>query len=151
MMTFGLEPSLYLYVKSLIFREDKLPRPVFVYFAPLIVRVFIRTAIIIYALLWNNSTGSINITPMDLDYWDIVVAEPLSVMVFCIYLLLTFKLFRNFNKNRLSVVDNNQVQEEITAKWLKIFLHSMGVLAITWMATVLSPMIFNIEYGSHFY
>lgn len=150
-MIFGLGPGLYLYVKSLTTPEFRSSGSIFVHFLPLILRTLIRIALVIYALFWNNGIGFTDLSPMDLDWWDVRMAEPLSVLVFCAYLLFSFKELSRFNNKRLSAPVKSPVQEETINRWLIGFLQYMAVFTIIWIATVLSPMIFNIEYGPHFY
>ncbi|MFC4872760.1 helix-turn-helix domain-containing protein [Negadavirga shengliensis] len=143
MLIFGLGPSLYLYIKSIV-HQNKIPSTdVRIYFLPLIIRVVMRISLIIYALLWGEGTGWLS--PMDLDGWDVIIAEPLSVLVFCFYLGLTFR------ELHLHCPVLNRNREEINAKWLKLFLKGCAVFCVTWVVTVLSPMVFDIEYGPHFY
>jgi AraC-like DNA-binding protein len=142
---------LYLYVKSLTQPEATTSRPVFDYYAPLILRLSIRLSIVIFALLWNMGLLFKALTPPVLDYWDVITAEPLSVLVFCIYLALAFKEFSRFSKSKSSAPESNQIQNEIIHKWLKILLHCMVAFAVIWIGTVLSPMLFKIEHGPHYY
>lgn len=149
-LIFGVGPSLFHYVKSLT-REDQPPNITPSIYWPVMIRATVRLFIIAYAVLWNFDLGITGVSPPDVDLWDVRIAEPLSVLVFAVYLFISFKELKKFKANRAAALTYHPIHKEIVLKWLRIFLNCMLFFVAVWSATVLAPLLFDVAYGPHFY
>ena len=147
---FGVGPSLFHYVKSLT-REEQPPKITLSIYWPVMIRATVRIFIIAYAVLWNFDLGIAGVDPPAVDLWDVRIAEPLSVLVFAVYLIFCFRELKNFRVHTAAASTNHPIHRGIVFKWLRLFLNSMVIIVAVWSATVLAPLLFDVAYGPHFY
>lgn len=150
-LIYATGPSLYLYVTSLLDPERRLSRmQVLAHYSPVIFQFCFRTANIVYHILWSAHVyrGAITSVQMEQFYWT--YSEPVSVLVFLIYLGAT--LFA-FSKAKAAGVIRSVSREgqAVIFKWTRALLACMVVLGISWPLTVLVPVLFEVETGVYYY
>lgn len=147
---YGLGPGLYLYISTLLYPDRKLPaRKVIVHYGLVVFQFVTRIAIIAYHLLSINKIIDSDITSMQLMNVTWRYAEPLSVVVFIGYLVATLHQFRKF---RTTTRQKPFTKDRQTVfRWINALLVWMIILGVAWPLTVISPEIFDIPFGSHYY
>lgn len=150
-LIFAIGPSLYLYVTALLHPDRKIKRKTILgHYAIVIAQFVIRTGLIVYYILWNAKVIQSDITPLDLeDHVYRLYSEPLSVVVFLIYLGLSIRAFRNADVSRQKSISKEG--QALLHQWIKALLFCMTVLGAFWTLTVLSPYIMNAWYDEHYY
>ncbi|MDJ1482010.1 helix-turn-helix transcriptional regulator [Cytophagaceae bacterium YF14B1] len=83
-----------------------------------------------------------SISAQKIDHWQATVAEPLSVVLFWIYLLYTVKLIRQKDSSNLLPT---------AYQWIKLLVLTMFVLGTVWIATVISPFVWPTFNDNHYY
>src|SRR5690606_34470499 len=132
-------------------REEQPPIATLSIYWPVMIRATVRLFIIAYAVLWNFDFGIAGVSPPDVDLWDVRLAEPLSVLVFAVYLVFCFREIKKFKAHTAAASTKHPIFKEIVIKWLRIFLNCMLFFVAVWLATVLTPLLFDVAYGPHFY
>lgn len=135
-LIFGLGPAIYLYVRS--FRAVSANLKNWPHFSILWLALFCRVWILLTWLLQVNGKhvfADANI----LNDWFCAIAEPLSVLVFTIYLISAIREYR-----RLFTEDTQQrnwapEEKAMIRRWLKRLLLILLLFDLLWMATV-SPL-----------
>lgn len=127
-LIFGLGPSVYLYVRSFHTAIQKAWRYyIFVWLA-----FIIRVALVVIWVLHVNGIKFFR-DPGVLMYWYGAIAEPLSVIVFTVFLILAIREYRKMEE-----------EDKFTRRWLKTLLAVWGVFSLLWICTVGLPFIFPI-------
>ncbi|MDJ1499726.1 helix-turn-helix domain-containing protein [Xanthocytophaga agilis] len=140
-LIFALGPSLYLYVYAIVHPQQKTPQSIVWYYAPVLVQFVIRCFLILYFILEKTQLIHSSIFTQKIDYWQAVIAEPLSVLIFWLYLLYSVKLIRQQDSSdRLSKF-----------RWIKILIIAMLILGIVWVVTVISPFVWPTFNENHYY
>ena len=150
-MIYALGPSLYLYIKSLLYPEKKLLwKRNLAHYAPAIFQFAFRITIIaVYLLIINNVIFDKALLE-SLDSLYYLYAEPLSVTVFLIYLYLSIKMFVKARALHTISSVSKEIQEEIY-NWIKALLICMVIMGVAWPLTVLAPQVFDLTYDVHYY
>ena len=139
-LIFGLGPALYLYVYKLTHTKEKLPKSVFWHFTPIFIQLFIRIGLLTSLVLWMNNIEFFSLSPAELENWYAKLSEPVSVVAFWIYLLLSCNLFLNFKKeNQANGSPVSILEKRAITKSLAYFLSAIIILAILWALTIFFP------------
>jgi AraC-like DNA-binding protein len=148
---FGAGPSLYLYVTTLLNPERVLSRKTILKHYGLVIFHFtVRIAILIYHILWINKIIESDVHSnelLNIQFWYV---EPFSVIVFVCYLIATIYEFRKFNKTSSPKAISKEGQQTLF-RWIKALLIGMVAFALAWMATVMVPYLFDVDFDSHYY
>lgn len=142
---FGLGPCLYLYIHS--FLSPAAPRRTRLFFLPVWIMFGFRMALWIDVFLFFSGHG-LKVHPIVIDNWYGTIAEPLSVLYFCVFVYRALVTFRKFNVNTANIP---QAEFAIVHKWLQAFLWCMLAMAVIWTLTYLAPFLFHIDYDKHYY
>lgn len=149
-LIFGLGPSLYWYFYALTHVNKKMPDFVKWHFAPVILQFLLRISLFTYHVLWMNNIEFFGISPSDVDNWHANASEPLSVIAFWVYLLLSLQLFLKFTNQNLpfgSAIPD--AEKETVAQSLKYFLAAAFTLGVVWALTVFAPNL--VTFGNNQY
>ena len=139
-LIFGLGPALYLYVYKLTHTKEKLPKSVFWHFTPIFIQLFIRIGLLTSLVLWMNNIEFFSLSPAELENWYAKLSEPVSVVAFWIYLLISCNLFLNFKKeNQANGSPVSILEKRAITKSLAYFLSAIIILAILWALTIFFP------------
>ena len=139
-LIFGLGPALYLYVYKLTHTKEKLPKSVFWHFIPIFIQLFIRIGLLTSLVLWMNNIEFFSLSPAELENWYAKLSEPVSVVAFWIYLLISCNLFLNFKKeNQANGSPVSILEKRAITKSLAYFLSAIIILAILWALTIFFP------------
>lgn len=147
---FGLGPSLYLYLWSLLKPTESITRRhLLTAYSPLLFQFVMNVSTLslyIYGLKSEKGVGFIeNPVALYSSY-----SEPLSVMVFLFYLTLSIRLFLNSrNQNAISITSNES--QKTTYRWVKGLLICTIVLGIFWPLSLIAAAVFEISDGTHYY
>ena len=150
-MIYAIGPSLYFYIHSLFF-PDKRPswKSILLHYAPVAFQFAFRTVIVAsYILLVNNITSDKERHQALLDLYYFY-AEPVSVIVFGIYLYLSFRVFVKVRTNHQILSIPKETEQEIR-KWVKALLIAMTIMGIAWPLTVLAPYVMDLPIDIHYY
>ncbi|RAW02869.1 helix-turn-helix transcriptional regulator [Pseudochryseolinea flava] len=143
-------PSLYLYVCKLVDAEIYFSRKqIFLHYSIPLFQFVSRLGIIAYHILWINKIIISDVTSMQLVNIVWFYAEPLSVIVFVSYYVVTILKFKKYKQNHAAKL--NTKEKQITSNWIMSLMISMGILAVAWPITVLAPDVFEVSFGSHYY
>jgi AraC-like DNA-binding protein len=149
-LIYGLGPSLYLYVTSLIQPEKRLSgKTVLAHYSPLLFQFCFRSVEIVYHILWVNNIfrGTITNAQVEQLYW--AYSEKLSVMVFLGYLAATLYKFRMSDGRQVRSVSKEG--NETIIRWIKGLLICVIILGIAWPLTVWAPELFGVAFKDEFY
>jgi AraC-like DNA-binding protein len=149
-LIYGLGPSLYLYVKSLLHPDKKPSRKVvFLNYSPVLFQFCVRTIEIAYHILWVNNIYRGPITNKDFEaaYWS--YSEPMSVLVFVIYFSLTVRAY--WKSGNLPIPFASKEGQTTVRRWIRALLGCSLLLTIAWPLTVWAPEIFNFSYRDEIY
>jgi AraC-like DNA-binding protein len=148
---FGLGPSLYLYVRSLLQPDTRIPPKIVLWHFSLVFAQFtLRLVVIAFYIMWNVQFVQTKVTPTQLEDIYFRYAEPLSVVVFSLYLALTFKEFRN-NRYQLPTKLISKEGQSVVHQWIRALLYCMLAVAVLWPLTILAPYLLDINDDSHYY
>lgn len=128
-LIFGLGPSVYLYVRSFRTAIQKAWR----YYLFVWAAFIIRFLLVVIWILQVNGGWKIVDDPGVMMYWHGAIAEPLSVIIFTVFLVLAIREYR-------LIEDEN----EFTRRWLKTLLAVWSVFSLLWICTVGLPFIYPI-------
>lgn len=149
---FAAGPSLYLYVSRLLYPERTLSRKkVLAHYSIAGFQFIFRSVIVVLYLLWTSGIILDKTIPEWLLASYSTYSEPLSVIVFLIYLGATLQQYMKFKKSSLVHSGVRQGQRTIM-KWLNSLLFCMILLGLLWPLTVLTPFLFSaLPYDVHYY
>lgn len=150
-MIYAVGPSLYLYIRSLLYAEEKFTRKkILAYYAPPIFQFTFRISIIVvyFLVITNVISDKALLEAMDSLYY--LYSEPLSIMVFMIYLYLSIKTFRKARAAHKIPSVSKETQMEIY-RWIKALLICMVILAAAWPLTVLASRAIDSLYEVLYY
>ena len=149
---YGLGPSLYLYVASLIDPERKFTRrELRWHYSPVIFQFVTRYLILIYHLLWINKLIPTTMHSNVLIQIVWFYAEPLSVVWFVVYLIASWHIFRKARRNPPPIRSIPKEGQRVIYRWLNGLLISMVVMGIVWPLTILWPYVMDFGYDQHYY
>lgn len=148
---FCVGPSLYLYVTSLLYPNQKFStKTILSHFAIVGFQFFFRSFQVIAYLVWMRHTpeGEHTFGKIESFYW--LYSEPLSIVVFVSYLIASIKIFRRtkISGNQVSAISKEGRQ--ITHNWLRALLTCMVIMALGWPTTVIASY-FTEEVGNAYY
>lgn len=150
-LIFGLGPCLYLYVSSILKSEQTYSSKIlWLHFSPIVIQFLLRTSLIIYHVLWINQIIPFTISPSLLDAWHSSISEPLSVLVFLVYLGLTVKKFNNLKRSEVNPPYQGE-ERNVIFKWVKALILVMIPFGIIWVVTILTPFFLDVTDDSHYY
>lgn len=146
---FATGPSVYLYVLSLLepsrrFRRAEILRHYgFVGF-----QFAVRGSMVIQYYLWRGGLLEKNaITDWMFAIYP-VYSEPLSVLVFLIYLVASFRVL----KRQGMVISGIYRQQQPMRQWLSVMMAFLGVIGVIWPLTLLAPQFFpSVPSGAEYY
>ena len=152
-LIFGIGPSLYLYLRALLMPNDKLSAGIILScYSPLILQLVVKSVIVgfyIYASSPDISEQQVAMAENLLILYG-AYSEPLSIVIFLFYLIMSIQLFFRFNKRSGSTLIPKSDKETIY-RWVKAFLICMILLAIVWPITLISSVFFEIDGDAHYY
>ncbi len=147
---YALGPSLYLYITTLLYPDQKLSgKKIFTHYAIVAFQFVFRMFIFVLYVLWKVYDIKSEFVPI---LWGIFMlyAEPLSVIVFLIYLVASVNVFRKA-RVQAKVRSGSKEVHLVTYRWVKALLGCVVVLGIIWPLTVLAPHFFELPFGLHYY
>jgi AraC-like DNA-binding protein len=148
---YAIGPSLYLYVTSLLYPEQRIsPRTMIAHYGLCIFQLVCRIGILIYHFLWINKKIESGISSMDLMNIVWFYAEPLSVVVFLAYLGFTWYEFREF-RSKGQIRSISREGQLLVYSWIHSLLMCLSFFAIAWPVTVLIPYLFDVPFDMHYY
>ena len=135
-------PGLYFYIRSVLLPQEKLQKSaVMKHMVPFATMLLLNLALFTIVTLIN--AGSISIS------WDISkvyimlgrIAEPLSILAFIFYLILSIRLYIKTSKKQGQA---GPVSKKGAVKpWIKAVLITVSVFAFIWSTVFLFPAIFS--------
>jgi AraC-like DNA-binding protein len=148
---FGVGPSLYLYVTTLLNPERVLSKKIIAaHYGLVIFHLSVRLAILVYHVLWINKIIESDVRPgdiMDIQLWNV---EPISVAVFLGYLTASIYAFRKSGKTS-SIKAISKEGQQTLLRWIRALLIGTTIFGIAWVATVATPFLFEVDFDSHYY
>lgn len=136
-LIFGLGPSIYLYVRS--FRTVSSTLKNWPHFSVLWLALFCRIWILMtWILQVNGKKGFVDVRV--LNDWFCLIAEPLSVLVFTVYLILAIREYRNLASEHAQQDNREAGEKTMIMRWLKTLLLVLVIFNLLWIATV-SPFL----------
>ena len=148
---FAAGPSLYLYVTRLLHPEGALStKKILAHYSIAGLQLIFRSVIVILYFLWKDGIIQDKTIPEWLLAAYSSYSEPLSVIVFLVYLGATLQQFRKFKQTH-NQSGFRQVKRPIL-KWMNSLLLCMTLLGLLWPLTVLAPsLIPSLPYDVHYY
>lgn len=144
-------PSLYLYIRSLFYPEEKWSwKNILPHYAPAAFQFTFRFSIVIVYLLIINHVINDKALLESMVRLYYLYSEPLSVIVFIVYLYLSLKMFMKVRTTNKIPSVSKEMQQEIY-KWVRALLLFMIIIGVAWPLTVLAPYIFDLSYDVHYY
>ncbi|MEM9297398.1 MAG: helix-turn-helix domain-containing protein [Bacteroidota bacterium] len=146
---YGFGPSLYLYVRALLKPDQPLSiRKALIYYSPMIFQFAMKVLILslyIYVLLnENQDLSSELLTYLFMFYsW---YSEPISVVVFLLYLGWSIRLFLNIKNEHIA-----NPSQQIVNTWLKALLICMTVFGLLWPLTLISASFIDVDGDTYYY
>lgn len=150
---FGLGPSLYLYIFSLVKPGLALtPRRIITSYTPLIIQFFIKVFMVIVFIYEVNAPGEADIPINILNIYNFFIwySEPASVVVFWFFLVLSVAAFQGFKKEN-GAYRIPKHHRQVLIKWLRGLLICMAILAVLWPITLTAPALLDLPYDVHYY
>lgn len=148
---FAAGPSLYLYVTSLIRPEKTLStKQILTHYGIVGFQLIFRSAIVILYFLWRDGIILDKAIPERMLAAYSSYSEPLSVVVYIVYLGATLRMF---GKYRAETARQGFRQNKNTVvTWLNSLMLCMTVLGVVWPLTVLAPSLMpSLPYDVHYY
>uniref|UniRef100_UPI004048F7D6 helix-turn-helix domain-containing protein n=1 Tax=Fulvivirga sp. TaxID=1931237 RepID=UPI004048F7D6 len=149
---YGLGPSLYLYVCSLLWPDKNFSRKkITLLYLPLIFQFLMNTVVLsFYIYTLKSGSGWPDRDVLVLYEFYHMYSEPLSVVVFIVYL--TFSIIEYMKARR----DYGQTlklknPKKIVLGWLKGLLIAMGVLAFIWPVLLIAASVYDLSDGQRYY
>ena len=143
-LIFSLGPTLFLYIRSF---HKKIIRKNLIHFSFTGILFVTRLLYLVYYIL-----SAYRIVPIInynlIENWRWIILEPLTAVVFTVYLFFSFKEFRKINNRE------GQFSPEhfaIVQRWLKIFLSCMAAITVLWIGSLLAARFFTISNGHQYY
>ncbi|HEY2582433.1 MAG TPA: helix-turn-helix domain-containing protein [Mucilaginibacter sp.] len=139
---FTVGSSFYLYIKTTTESERIPSKTIFKTYLPGLTDFIFRICLLIYAIL-KNSGLTIGPGTGKIDSVYEPIARGAMVVIFWYYLISAIRLFRNWSQQ----IDSRQTPTEqmLTAKWTKILLIAMTLIAAVWAITIFGSLMFNIR------
>jgi AraC-like DNA-binding protein len=145
---YAIGPSVYLYISSLLFPDQKFTTgKVVAHYGFVIFQFVVRIGILVYHLLWINKIIDTKIHSMQLMNIVWFYAEPLSVIIFLAYLAASIHQFRKYKKTLPLKVTSKQT----IWRWVNSLLLCLRALGIAWVLTVVAPYVLDIPFDVHYY
>lgn len=146
---YAVGPSLYLYVTSLLYPEQKRTvGKLAVFYSPVIFQFVTRLAIIGYHFLWINKIIETKVHSMQLMNIVWFYSEPLSVLVFLACLVASISQFRRYRKAMPPKVKDKQ---KAMLRWINSLLLCLMIIGSAWVLTVIAPYVLSIPFDVHYY
>lgn len=130
-LIFGLGPSIFLYVRS--FRAVSAGLKNWPHFSILWLALFCRLWILVTWVLQVNGK-EVFVDVRILNDWFCSIAEPLSVLVFTVYLIFAVLEYRKLVSE--DAQHNNGTPEPMIIRWLKTLLLVLVIFNLLWIVTV---------------
>jgi len=150
---FGLGPSLYLYLQSLLKPAEKITRKhLLIVYSPLLFQFAMNVCVLslyIYGLQSEKGLGFTDNPAALYAFYD-WYSEPVSVTVFLFYLILSIRLFLN-SKNQNVISFASKENQKTIYKWVKGLLICMIILGVLWPLSLVVAAVFDISGGVHYY
>ena len=146
---FALGPSLYLYIRTLVYPDTAFTRKTLLsYYSLFIFQFLIRSGFGLY----KSVTAALLIKPFiavgTVEYWHLFLSELLSVLVFLFFLVKSYTIHKQYFT---STSFRHTEYNAMIRSWIKTLLVVMTALAILWPLTVAVPFLFEIPYNAHYY
>ncbi len=147
---FSVGPSFYLYIKSTI-RDDRIPKKnIILSYLPALIDLSFRLCLLVYAIL-NTRGLPFGITAIAIDSRYQPLATILTVIIFWAYLVAAILRFRNRSSGTRHADDAaSYAEQKLAAKWIKVLLIIMALVALVWAITIFDAMIFHITHIGFF-
>jgi AraC-like DNA-binding protein len=148
---YGIGPSIYFYITSLLYPERTLSwKQILPHYGLVLFQFVGRIGILVYHILWINKIINTDIHSNTLMGWVLFYAEPLSVLLFIIYLGAAIYQFRRFRSTQ-HIKSISKEGQQIVYKWIKALLICLGIMGVAWPLTISAPYILNYWDGLHYY
>jgi len=148
---YGLGPSLYLYVKSLLNPEHTFKnKTIILHYGVVIFQFTTRLLMITYHILWINKIIVSEISSMQLMAIVWWYAEPLSVILFLIYLFASIQEY-NRAKQKGKISSLGKEGTLIVLRWLHSLLVCLCIFALAWVLTVAVPYFVKLSTDFTYY
>ncbi len=149
---FGLGPSLYLYVHSLLKPTVPISKnDVIIAYSPVAFQFSVRAIILfiyIFALTDEQGAGWMAVAADLFSYYHLY-SEPLSVIVFLFYLYLSINLYLEAKNEK--VLQSGRKNKTAILKWLRVLLVCLVALGAFWPLVLLLPYVSDIGFDNHYY
>ena len=147
---FGAGPCLLFYIRSLIAPDRFWPtKQVVLHFLPVILFGVFRMSM--FALHWYALSSNPSLTSMlfEIEVWIVTISEPLTFISFLTYLTISWRHFREFQKNSTLF---HSIEIHAT-RWAQQLLWCMWAVAVAWIFTISIPRVLEIDdpLDSHYY
>ncbi|RAI97566.1 AraC-like DNA-binding protein [Chitinophaga skermanii] len=142
---FGIGPCFYLYILS--FSEPQPSKQLRWLFFPVGLNFMLRLALIAY-LFYFVKVNANGVHPLVLDDWYSIIAEPLSVVYFIVFVWLSRRALLRYYESRAGILPEIFTT---TYKWLRALWVCMLILGIIWPVTIIAPYTWKIPAATQYY
>lgn len=140
LFTFGMGPSLYLYVRSSLKPDENFPKKIWIYFLPIIIQILLRLVVFI-AFLLDKSLG------IWLYALHIRFSAPVSVLIFWTYLIWSWREYKTVRINE----DLTQVEQIEIFSWIRLFLIVVTSITVLWTIMIFWSALFPNNFQFHYF
>lgn len=148
---YALGPSLYLYIKSLLYPERKhSSKHVLGHYVPALFQFTVSAVVAILYFLYTLQLFDQGYIIQGIYDVHSFYSEPLSVILFLTYLVISYRMFRKASTGH-NIIYISRDGQKVVYKWIKTLLIFLVILGVTWPLTVLAPVIFDLPYNVHYY
>jgi len=148
---FGLGPSFYLYIRSLVYPDGDISRrALWAHYSPVLFQFMSRIVIIVYHVLWINKIITTNLSSLALVDLIWPYYEPLSVLIFAAYVIAAIRTFRRARRGPAIRSISKEGQQTIYT-WAKALIYCMIAMAVLWPITIAVPHIAEGLDSAHYY
>lgn len=144
----GAGPCIYLYVRS--FRAASVIRRPWRHFLPVFFSAGFRVTEIILWFLYRNERATL-MKIARVDGWYGAIIEPVTVLLFMIYLALAFREYQQLLPANVEAGAWVDEEARFVMRWLKTLLIAMGVMALAWAGTLVYAALFHVGGGPQYY
>jgi AraC-like DNA-binding protein len=144
---FATGPSFYLYIRTSIQTERIPSKTIFKTYLPAFADFIFRICLLCYAILHNRGIiAGISAGRIDGAYQPI--ARGAMVIIFWIFLIASVRQFKN---TKLQITGGgSSTGENLAAKWIRVLLVAMTLVALIWAVTIFGSILFNFTGLAYF-
>lgn len=148
---FALGPSLYLYIRALLFPQQPIARQtVALHYSAFLFQLITRVLLLAYHVLWINKIIVSDVTAAMIINVIWPYLEPASVIIFLGYLVASIRLFLQSARTH-QVKPSSRDKQSIITRWTRTLLVLLTILQLAWTVTVSLPYFVDISAESQYY